>query len=76
MTTGDWRKVFKQLKAKPAKLKKYIKHNSPKKRSCGRVIGKCDMCGRYDGLIHKYGLGLCRICFREMAPKIGFKKFS
>ncbi|MBW2968507.1 30S ribosomal protein S14 [Candidatus Woesearchaeota archaeon] len=76
MTISDWRKTFKQLKARPAKLKKFIKHNAPKKRTCGRTTKRCDMCGRYDGLISKYSLGLCRICFREMAPKMGFKKFS
>jgi hypothetical protein len=31
MTTSDHRKAFKQLKAKPAKLSKFIKHNKPKK---------------------------------------------
>ena len=76
MTVGDWRKMFKQLKVKPAKLKKFIKHNAPKKRSCGRTNKKCDICGRFDGMISKYGLRLCRTCFREIAPKIGFKKYS
>ena len=76
MTTGDWRKVFKQLKAKPAKLKKYIKHNAPKKRTTGITQVRCIQCGRFGGHISKYGLDLCRHCFREIAPKIGFKKYS
>jgi len=76
MTTSDWRKAFKQLKAKPPILKKFMKHNAPKKRACGRINKKCEVCGRYDGMIGKYRFCLCRICFRELAPKIGFKKFS
>lgn len=75
MTVSDWRKAFKQLKAKPAKLRKYIKHNAPKKRSTGINNMKCGRCGRVRGHISKYGLHLCRHCFRELAPKIGFKKY-
>jgi len=76
MTVSDWRKVFKQLKVKPAKLRKYIKHNAPKKRSTGITLTRCVRCGRYRGHINKYGLNLCRHCFREIATKIGFKKYS
>ena len=76
MTTKDWKKVFKQLKAKPTKMKKYIKHNSPRARSTGVTTNKCSRCGRYGGHISKYGLGICRCCFREIATKIGFKKYS
>jgi small subunit ribosomal protein S14 len=42
-------------------------------------IGKkkgCDRCGRMRGLIRMYGMHLCRQCFREKAPEIGFKKYS
>jgi small subunit ribosomal protein S14 len=76
MTTSDYRKVFKQLKAKPFKLKKYMKHNAPKKRSTGIATRKCRRCGRNKAHIDSYGLNLCRQCFREIAPKIGFKKYS
>lgn len=76
MSYSDYKKEFKQLEAKPAKLKKYIKHNSPKKRSCGVSLKKCKRCGRIRGHISKYGLNLCRQCFREIASDIGFKKFS
>ncbi len=76
MSYSDYKKEFKQLKAKPAKLKKYIKHNSPKKRSCGVSLKKCKRCGRIRGHISKYGLNLCRQCFREIASDIGFKKFN
>mgnify|MGYP001953385871 CR=1 FL=1 len=76
MTTSDHKKVFKQLNAKPVKKAKFIKHNQPRERSCGVAIRKCKNCGRNGAYIRKYGLGLCRQCFRQMAPKLGFKKFS
>jgi len=37
---------------------------------------KCRRCGRYGALIKKYDLYYCRHCFREVAEKIGFKKYS
>lgn len=76
MTIKDWKKMFKQLKAKPKKLEKYKKHNSPKKRSTGMRLTSCGRCGRFDGHIRKYGLNFCRTCFREIATKIGFRKYS
>ena len=76
MTTKDWKKVFKQLKTKPIKLKKYIKHNAPKPRKTGLGLKRCIRCGRYGGHISKYGLEVCRCCFREIATSIGFKKYS
>ena len=69
MTYSDHRKVFKQLRAKPVKLAKFRKHNAPKKRSCGFSLMKCTRCG-------KYGLNVCRQCFREIATQLGFKKYS
>ncbi len=76
MTYSDYKKVLAQLKVKPAKHKKFIKHNAPKERSCGRNLKKCKRCGTYRGAISKYGLNLCRKCFREVAPKLGFKKYN
>ncbi len=76
MSYSNYKKVFKQLKAKPIKLKKYIKHNAPKERSCGKSLKKCSRCGRVGGHIKKYGLNLCRQCFRDIASKIGFKKYD
>ena len=37
---------------------------------CSRV------CNNTHGLIRKYGLDLCRRCFREYATDIGFVKYS
>ena len=76
MTTKDHKKEFKQLKSKPAKLKKYIKHNQPKKREIGIGSRKCKNCGRFGAHIRSYGLHLCRQCFREDAKSLGFKKFT
>jgi small subunit ribosomal protein S14 len=76
MTSSDHKKVFKQLKAKPAKLKKFIKHNSPKQRKFGIASRKCRRCGQHTAHIRKYGLNLCRQCFREIAKELGFKKYS
>jgi len=76
MTYSDHKKALKQLKVKPGKYKKYLKHNSPKERSCGVAQRKCKRCGRVRGHIRKYGLGVCRQCFREIAKDIGFKKYG
>ena len=37
---------------------------------------RCKNCGRTGGHISKYGIHLCRQCFREYATEIGFKKYS
>ena len=76
MTYSDYKKVFTQLKNKPVKLKKFLKHNKPKERTTGESKRKCKRCGRVGSHIQKYKLGLCRQCFREIAKKIGFKKYS
>jgi small subunit ribosomal protein S14 len=76
MTASDYKKAFKQLRSKPAKLQKYKKHNAPKKRSCGKNLKACGRCGRKGGHISKYGLSLCRQCFREIATDLGFKKYN
>lgn len=76
MTTSNYKKTIKQLKNKPAKLAKYEKHNAPKKRSTGESLKKCKNCGRTGAHISKYGLHLCRQCFREYAKELGFKKYS
>ena len=76
MTTSDHKKVFKQLEAKPVKKAKFIKFNQPKKRSCGIALRRCRRCGRMGGHIKKYGLCVCRQCFRETAQELGFKKYS
>lgn len=76
MTASDYKKVFKQLKRKPAKLKKYLAHNSPKERTCGFSLRKCVKCNRSGGHVSKYGIHMCRQCFRDYAEKIGFKQYN
>ncbi len=76
MTSKDHKKAFKQLRNKPIKLRKFIKHNKPKERKFGRGSRKCKRCGRFGAHIQKYGINLCRQCFREVAKDIGFKKYS
>jgi small subunit ribosomal protein S14 len=76
MTTSDHKKMLAQLKVKPAAHRKFVKHNAPKERSCGRNLKKCKRCGTWHGHISKYGLNLCRRCFRQVAIKMGFKKFN
>lgn len=41
-----------------------------------RMKRKCRVCGNCRGLIRKYGLYVCRKCFRENAIELGFKKYS
>jgi small subunit ribosomal protein S14 len=78
MTTSDPKKMLKQLNKKPQKLKRFRKYNMPKERSCGRQTAKCSRCGRsgVGGFVSQYNLNYCRCCFREIATKIGFKKYN
>nr|ACD11965.1 hypothetical protein [Isometrus maculatus] len=36
----------------------------------------CRVCANHHGLIRKYGLNICRRCFRQYASDIGFKKLD
>ena len=76
MPASDWRRVFKQLNAKPAIKEKFIKHCKPKDRTIGIAARKCVRCGRFGAHLKSYGLNLCRHCFREIAEEIGFRKYS
>ena len=75
MTTSHHSKALTQLDNKPVKKARYLKHNKPIERSCGKALKKCRRCGRNGAHIQRYGLGLCRQCFRENAKKLGFKKY-
>jgi ribosomal protein S14 len=46
-----------------------------KERDYGKGSRGCKRCGSKNGLIRRYGLNICRQCFREVAEKIGFKKY-
>ncbi|GFY76349.1 40S ribosomal protein S29 [Trichonephila inaurata madagascariensis] len=43
-------------------------------RKFGPGSRTCRVCSNHHGLIRKYGLNMCRRCFRENAADIGFKK--
>ena len=76
MTASNHTKVLNQIKNKKAAYQKYKKNNIPKERKFGANTKKCKRCGRTGGHISKYGLHLCRHCFREIAIKLKFKKYS
>ena len=76
MTASDWNKIAKQLKPKPVKAKKFLKHNKPKDRKAGIAAKKCSRCGRFGAHLSQYDINMCRQCFREIAEEIGFKKYS
>ncbi|OXU23078.1 hypothetical protein TSAR_003254, partial [Trichomalopsis sarcophagae] len=42
-------------------------------RKYGQGSRSCRACSNRHGLIRKYGLNICRQCFREYAADIGFK---
>jgi ribosomal protein S14 len=42
----------------------------------GKGGRKCRLCGTARGIIRKYGLYVCRRCFREIGDNIGFRKFG
>jgi len=76
MTTSNWQKMFTQLNAKPVTKQKYIKHNAKKIRSCGKSNKACAYCGSFRAFNGKYGVNLCRKCFRDFAHTLGFKKYN
>ncbi len=41
----------------------------------GKGKRKCKICGASNGLIRKYGLYICRRCFREVGEELGFRKY-
>ncbi|KAK1776482.1 ribosomal protein S14p/S29e-domain-containing protein [Copromyces sp. CBS 386.78] len=43
-------------------------------RTYGKGARSCRVCTHSAGLIRKYGLNICRQCFREKANDIGFTK--
>jgi ribosomal protein S14 len=42
----------------------------------GKGTRVCRNCGTSRGLIRKYGLNICRRCFREMGEALGFRKYG
>ena len=76
MTTSNHTKMLNQIGKKKGKYAKYLKYNVPKQRKFGEVTKTCSRCGRTGAHISKYGINLCRQCFRQIATEIGFKKYG
>ena len=76
MTYSRHDKVMTQIGHKPSKLARHKKYNVTKQRKFGKKMHECRRCGRTAAHNQKYGLKLCRQCFREIASQIGFKKYS
>jgi len=36
----------------------------------------CKVCGTKNAIIRKYNLNVCRRCFKEIAEKLGFRKYG
>ncbi|MEM2759890.1 MAG: 30S ribosomal protein S14 [Nitrososphaerales archaeon] len=47
-----------------------------KVKKYGKGSRWCKRCGSYNALIRNYDLNLCRQCFREVAARLGFKKYE
>lgn len=47
-----------------------------KRKAYGKGSRSCRSCFTHNGLIRKYGLNMCRRCFREYAKDIGFKVYD
>ncbi len=52
------------------------KFRPPRHVRVGKETRRCQRCGSRDAVIRKYGLNLCRQCFRELAVSLGFRKYS
>ncbi|CAG8402356.1 unnamed protein product [Penicillium salamii] len=44
-------------------------------RKYGKGSRECRVCSHRAGLIRKYGMNICRQCFREKSTDIGFNKY-
>lgn len=46
------------------------------KKEIGKGMRKCRRCGSHGPVIRRYGLYICRHCFREVAAELGFRKYE
>ncbi|MCH8022528.1 MAG: 30S ribosomal protein S14 [Thaumarchaeota archaeon] len=53
-----------------------MKERHGKLRKYGKGSRICTRCGGMGSVIQQYRLMICRHCFREVATKIGFRKFE
>ena len=67
---------IKTMSFSKTKKKRVIRNNSIKPRAYGKNLSRCNRCGgRKGGKIGRYGLNICRRCFREVAQDLGFTKY-
>ena len=52
------------------------KDRTRQRKKMGKGSRICVRCGTHQAIIRKYGLNMCRRCFRETAETIGFRKYS
>jgi len=45
-------------------------------RKFGKGSRTCRTCKAHGAIIRKYGLNVCRQCFREVAKDLGFKQYE
>ncbi|MDO8624676.1 MAG: 30S ribosomal protein S14 [Candidatus Diapherotrites archaeon] len=55
---------------------KVDKHNQKKVRSPKLKEYHCRICNGQRGMVRKYGILLCRRCFKDNAIKLGFRKLD
>ncbi|MDH5712714.1 MAG: 30S ribosomal protein S14 [Candidatus Bathyarchaeota archaeon] len=53
-----------------------VKQKPKKERDYGKGSRPCRRCGSYGPIVRRYGLNLCRQCFREIAKELGFRKYE
>ncbi len=53
-----------------------MKTHWEKELVAGKRKRRCRICGNRKALIRKYRLYVCRRCFKDIAEKLGFKKFD
>ena len=70
------RSAIEKIIVGKTKLKRFLRHSSKKPRKFGADLIKCSVCGTKIAVIKKYGLNVCRRCFREVAKELGFRKLS
>jgi len=65
METKNYQSAVTPIKKQKVKSEKMKKRNNV-----------CKMCGTRKGFLRKYGLRICRRCFKDNAPRLGFEKYS
>ncbi|KAK0556363.1 40S ribosomal protein S29 [Tilletia horrida] len=58
----------------PTTCENYMRVPVEDRVRCSMLI-HCRVCGNQGGIIRKYGLDICRQCFREKSDSIGFAKY-